>query len=629
MYNKKTLITRIATASLAVVLMAASLAPQTAVAIRGWGYSRNNECEDSNSDTSGATAASSAIQVAPGNAGDWTTPGTERYQYAQTVFNVLTQQYGFSGAAAAGVMGNIAGESGFIPTRGEQGGKGNSDFEMNSKTPGPAFNYGDAGGGGGLFQETPYTRYTNSEFWSKPNSTNGGGWYIENQIAFMWDYSFALGNKSGGFIYFEKWRASHLYGVSAPFNTVEEFLSTNDPVAACQAFQAGYEGPAKYHTERYAWSQTAYALFGGASVQGDPSKWNFYKSGGATGGASLNVTASSSSLSSDSDDGECEGEEEQKTMVGVDAWIDRAKTLAADPAIGYSQQTRYKNPNLDCSSFVWHALTESGISGVTADKLGGAEFATGSMDSILSGAGFVRHDFDGNYDSVPKGSIMLRHGHTELYMGKLDENGNESPTGKPYAIGAHNDRDGQNGDGPQKSRNANPGWFNPQGGDEVSAVPASTNWEWYYTPDNVAGMNEGIAGAAILNVAPGTQTNIVRAAASTPSPGAKHCAAWVSNVYANAGLPRPGGDACDMARGWCTSHDLSQLKPGMAVAIARHNGSSAGATYGHVGIYIGNGKIMDNIGYIRTMSVYDWINYYNAHALEGQVGWGYPRGVSA
>jgi cell wall-associated NlpC family hydrolase len=61
----------------------------------------------------------------------------------------------------------------------------------------------------------------------------------------------------------------------------------------------------------------------------------------------------------------------------------------------------------------------------------------------------------------------------------------------------------------------------------------------------------------------------------------------------------------------------------MMVAVRQHNMTSAGSIYGHVGIYIGNGQLMDNIGYIRTMSVYDWINTYNAHAINCNVRWGW------
>ena len=119
------------------------------------------------------------------------------------------------------------------------------------------------------------------------------------------------------------------------------------------------------------------------------------------------------------------------------------------------------------------------------------------------------------------------------------------------------------------------------------------------------------------------QQRIIAAAKSTGSPGGGLCAMWVSMVYQNAGLGYPGGNACDQYDWYCKSSNLHDLKPGMMVAVRQHNMTSAGSIYGHVGIYIGNGQLMDNIGYIRTMSVYDWINTYNAHAINCNVRWGW------
>jgi alkylhydroperoxidase/carboxymuconolactone decarboxylase family protein YurZ len=62
------------------------------------------------------------------------------------------------------------------------------------------------------------------------------------------------------------------------------------------------------------------------------------------------------------------------------------------------------------------------------------------------------------------------------------------------------------------------------------------------------------------------------------------------------------------------------LKPGMIIAVGRHNKSWAGSIWGHVGVYVGNGMVMDNIGYIRTISVLDWIDYYG-EVVKVKWGW--------
>jgi peptidoglycan hydrolase CwlO-like protein len=122
----------------------------------------------------------------------------------------------------------------------------------------------------------------------------------------------------------------------------------------------------------------------------------------------------------------------------------------------------------------------------------------------------------------------------------------------------------------------------------------------------------------------GTQAAVIAACYSTPSPGLGYCAAWVTNVFVNAGVGRIGGNACDMYSSWCNSSDRSYLQPGMIIAVSTHPHSVAGRIYGHVGIYIGGGTVMDNIGYIRQIGVDSWISYYSATV---PARWGWLGGV--
>ncbi|HEK9529976.1 TPA: CHAP domain-containing protein, partial [Streptococcus equi subsp. equi] len=119
--------------------------------------------------------------------------------------------------------------------------------------------------------------------------------------------------------------------------------------------------------------------------------------------------------------------------------------------------------------------------------------------------------------------------------------------------------------------------------------------------------NGGIGGGKEYEASSEVQKKIVNAAYITPSPGAGWCAMWVSQVYQNAGLGFIGGNACDMYRNYTFTSDRSKLKVGMLVAVeSSSSGSSLGVTYGHVGIYIGDGKVMDNIGHIRVTTLDDW-----------------------
>ena len=119
-----------------------------------------------------------------------------------------------------------------------------------------------------------------------------------------------------------------------------------------------------------------------------------------------------------------------------------------------------------------------------------------------------------------------------------------------------------------------------------------------YDEDNVRDMTE-------------RQRAVVAACDSTPWPGKSLCAAWVSSVFSNAGGPSVGGDACDMARAWCTSSSLDDLKPGMIIAVTSHGRTDAGKTYGHVCVYIGEGLIRDSGTYgVRKSSLGSWLAWF-------------------
>lgn len=137
--------------------------------------------------------------------------------------------------------------------------------------------------------------------------------------------------------------------------------------------------------------------------------------------------------------------------------------------------------------------------------------------------------------------------------------------------------------------------------------------------------NGGIGGGKEYEASTEVQKKIVNAVYITPSPGAGWCAMWVSQVYQNAGLGYIGGNACDMYRNYTFTSDKSKLKVGMLVAVeSSSSGSSAGLTYGHVGIYIGDGKVIDNIGRIRVTTLDDWIATFCKHH---PVGFGFPPNV--
>lgn len=113
---------------------------------------------------------------------------------------------------------------------------------------------------------------------------------------------------------------------------------------------------------------------------------------------------------------------------------------------------------------------------------------------------------------------------------------------------------------------------------------------------------------------------IVNACYQVGSPGSGLCAMWVSQVYSRAGLGYPGGNASNMYWNFCTSSNKADLQPGMIIAVSTWTGTAAGRVYGHVGIYIGGGMVMHNVGSIQTMSVDAWIGTYGT-TVTPRWGW--------
>lgn len=124
--------------------------------------------------------------------------------------------------------------------------------------------------------------------------------------------------------------------------------------------------------------------------------------------------------------------------------------VANDDSHGYSQDQNRRcfSPDVDCSSFVYYALLNSGY---TTEQLGNSPFWTGSMDSILRKNGFQAIPF--SLSVLQPGDILWRPGHTEVYIGD----------GK--RVGAHSDYDGVPGD---------------SSGNEVNISRMINNWTTIY-----------------------------------------------------------------------------------------------------------------------------------------------------
>ena len=159
----------------------------------------------------------------------------------------------------------------------------------------------------------------------------------------------------------------------------------------------------------------------------------------------------------------------------------------------------------------------------------------------------------------------------------------------------------------------------------AAAAAAAANKNNYSSGGSSSGGGSYAPGTPQQNAGSGKQQAVVNACYSTPSPGQNWCAAWVTNVFRNAGVGYFGGNACDMFNAWCYSSDRSALQVGMIVADSSHSGTGTpGLLYGHVGIYIGGGIVMSNEGPITSRSLDSFISFYGTGS---GVRWGWLGGV--
>ena len=122
----------------------------------------------------------------------------------------------------------------------------------------------------------------------------------------------------------------------------------------------------------------------------------------------------------------------------INSAIDFAVGIANDDSYGYSQSTRWGNPNYDCSSLVIDSWQNAGV-----DVKGAGATYTGDMkNAFLSTNQFEWIPGNPNVNDLQPGDVLLtENSHTEMYIGD----------GKN--VGAHWNYDGANGDSSGKEVN--------------------------------------------------------------------------------------------------------------------------------------------------------------------------------
>ena len=127
---------------------------------------------------------------------------------------------------------------------------------------------------------------------------------------------------------------------------------------------------------------------------------------------------------------------------------------------------------------------------------------------------------------------------------------------------------------------------------------------------------------------------IVNSAKTTASVGTGLCLRWVNMVYQNAGLGACEGSC---ARVSYENSAVSDSRDNIPIGAAVYGSGSGRGNYGHVGIYIGNGLVMDNVNNkVQTQTLDEWIAWQerasgittNGKHVRGYLGWGWPDGVN-
>lgn len=207
--------------------------------------------------------------------GDWTQKGTKAYEIAETTFKILTEKYGLSGKAAAGILGNIQAES---------------DFNTSLVEAENGQNYSERGYG--LFQFTPGTKYLNSPYYKKNASLKQE---IENQIDFVMASEFQNGEYRKYLSNMQSWFGMQAGGIEALFDSPTEVDSM---LAFFSVYERGAVGPTMHRGRREEAARLANKTFNSKNIKADKSKWPNDKGGGGAGGG-----GSSSGSSSTSSDG--------------------------------------------------------------------------------------------------------------------------------------------------------------------------------------------------------------------------------------------------------------------------------------------------------------------------------------
>lgn len=332
-----------------------------------------------------------STNTASGQAGSWTEEGTKANEIAQELWNYWEDK-GFSGAAIAGVLGNVAHEGGFdIPDRaeGHYGGDSKTDGISEGNIPStmshyPVGNTGKQEGGAGHYQFTPYSKYApeGDEKWKS----------TESQSDFVWSSEVA--------------KASWL----------DDYIHLDNVDKAVDMWFTKYERGMALDPAKIESGKKAYEVFGGSDISADSALANAVDTAneGKEKEEIRNILnncgdSSESGKGSSSSSGSGKITSTAKSLLGYFDYV----LIHGESYIG-SVEKPDKNGVTDCSGFIWLVLAQTGYK--TPDDMG---WYTGSMEDDALGKEEYLEEISA--DEAKAGDIVIvtaagQIGHTAILL---------------------------------------------------------------------------------------------------------------------------------------------------------------------------------------------------------------------
>lgn len=287
-----------------------------------------------------------------GQAGSWTEEGTKANEIALEMWDYWEEK-GFSGAAIAGVMGNVAHEGGFdIPDRaeGHYGGDSKTDGISEGNIPSTMGHYpvgktGKKEGGAGHYQFTPYSKYApeGDEKWKS----------TESQSDFVWSSEVSKAD----------W--------------LDDYIHLDSVDDAVDMWFSKYERGMSLDAAKIESGKKAYEVFGGSDISADSALANAVDTAneGKEKEEVRNILEncddnSGSGKGSNSSSGSGKIVSTAKGLLGYFTYV----MVHGENHIG-SVENPDKDGVTDCSGFIWLVLSKAGYK--TPENMG---WYTGSME---------------------------------------------------------------------------------------------------------------------------------------------------------------------------------------------------------------------------------------------------------